>query len=429
MATALEMKEADGDQNSMDASHSFSHLFEEINSVIEPGKKGAIPANKREFLLSLDGALFARFSDLQKECYDLKDELQNLKTQQQQEAVSKSQSLVSPLFQNATPTTSAVSSRFHCHSSCCGSTCNSRKSGPTIDKRGGQKQKLSDAGFAANPALQAGTHVLVVDTDATHLLSPVQARQKLKEDVISKFQNSEEDKDLGIVKILSRYDGAIVLGFRDEVSKTSFKEAMEKSGKREGLNIGDCNKLWLHDLDADLNEADIMTSLTETVNSLGRKHVGLNFEMQCNEISFITSSQYRFKRLEGFKKALFRVSTRVRKLLQLEGDLIRITGNLVASAVESCFTPTLCYHCCKYGHLARDCPHRDEPGKCGTCSSNGHTMKDCPHKSEKPNDHWKCGQCGRKGHIAVHFGECPNARRAAAELEARLSSALTNYEF
>ena len=56
---------------------------------------------------------------------------------------------------------------------------------------------------------------------------------------------------------------------------------------------------------------------------------------------------------------------------------------------------TICYHCCKYGHVSDNCPNKDKDPHCRKCAEN-HSSRACS------SDVKKCVNCLRAGKSDVN---------------------------
>ena len=68
-----------------------------------------------------------------------------------------------------------------------------------------------------------------------------------------------------------------------------------------------------------------------------------------------------------------------------------------------------CYNCGKRGHMAADCPHQTitHRRQCRVCRQYGHYAADCPNNIDDiaPTNRRRCLNCGKFGH---YRRDCPD---------------------
>lgn len=80
--------------------------------------------------------------------------------------------------------------------------------------------------------------------------------------------------------------------------------------------------------------------------------------------------------------------------------------NNEGKAQEGASEEKRCQMCKEAGHVARNCPNKDEKMACYNCGSKEHFAKECPE--EKKPDERTCHECGEVGHITRN---CPTVKR------------------
>ena len=82
----------------------------------------------------------------------------------------------------------------------------------------------------------------------------------------------------------------------------------------------------------------------------------------------------------------------IRKLIHEKGgDKVKLTWGVFD--VRDRYHVIWCYHCQRYGHIAKECRFKEGSPSCGICSED-HQTRDCPSKDD-PTKH-KCITCVRK---------------------------------
>ena len=84
------------------------------------------------------------------------------------------------------------------------------------------------------------------------------------------------------------------------------------------------------------------------------------------------------------KHYILKCHPEVRGLSFKNGDMIKLEWGVYK--VRARYFATICYHCCKYGHVSDNCPNKDKDPQCRKCVEN-HSSRDCS------SDVKKCVNC------------------------------------
>ena len=112
------------------------------------------------------------------------------------------------------------------------------------------------------------------------------------------------------------------------------------------------------------------------------------------------------------KHYIHKCDPEVRGLIYKHGDEIKLEWGIYK--VRARFFATICYHCCKPGHIRVNCRNKDKDPQCRKCAEN-HSITDCS------SDVKKCINCVRAGKTDVNHCAtdtlCPILKAEIARIE------------
>ena len=179
-------------------------------------------------------------------------------------------------------------------------------------------------------------------------------------------------------------NGNVILNFETQEQRDL---AVQKVGELENLSVKKAKKLLPKIMICNVRTEERKENLVHTM--IQRNDYLQSIDDVENKIELVFTKDAAGET----KHYILKCQPEVRGLIFKNGDRIKLEWGMYK--VRARYFATICYHCCKYGHVSDNCPNKDKDPHCRKCAEN-HSSRACS------SDVKKCINCLRVGKSDVN---------------------------
>ena len=179
-------------------------------------------------------------------------------------------------------------------------------------------------------------------------------------------------------------NGNVILNFETQEQRDL---AVQKVGELENLSVKKAKKLLPKIMICNVSTEERKENLVHTMIQRNEYLQSIDDVTKKIELVFVKDAAGETKHY------ILKCHPEVRGLIFKNGDRIKLEWGVYK--VRARYFATICYHCCKYGHVSDNCPNKDKDPQCRKCAEN-HSSRDCS------SDVKKCVNCLRAGKSDVN---------------------------
>ena len=214
-------------------------------------------------------------------------------------------------------------------------------------------------------------------------------------DILKTVRGKPELKDLGerVDKIRRTAKGELCLQLKNVKNPQTQKH---KADVAEVLKDIATVKMFSHEMIIECRDLDEITTADDICNAIAKDFPAIG------NINVSNVKSLRTLPVNNTQIALISLPIQTAKIML---DVGHIRVGWVRCRIRERITPTRCYKCLDYGHLARKCTSETDRSKlCYRCGTEGHKAKMC-------NAQPKCLLCNSANHASGSY-RCPPYKRA-----------------